>query len=156
MVHATKKINWQFFSPNAQRSSHCSKKHAHMHPECTNLATGFVYMSAAASRNLQIDLQQNSLGVGKIFLHRQIRDEKAVRHSLHRFCSVPIFSHEKCRFVPHNARFLPLRGMHKCTHFLSFWENPALDSHETWFLRVFDDAQQPQKVWVKTIDAIFN
>ena len=57
--------------------------------------------------DLKIGLQQNSMGVGKLFLHGWIRNEIAVPQGSNEFCSIPIFHDEKSGFVLKVWQFVP-------------------------------------------------
>ena len=76
--------------------------------------------------NLKIGLQQNSLGVEKIFLHGWIRDEIAVPQGPNGFCSVPIFHDEKSGYVLKRWHFAPAGEAGKARFFLK-------NRHETEF-----------------------
>ena len=71
-------------------------------------------MPTVTSHNLQIGLQPGSLGVGKIFLHRRIRDEISVPQGLHVFFSIPIFQGEKLGFVVQNWCFRAVQDLVLC------------------------------------------
>ena len=86
-----------------------------------------------ASHDLQIDLATCTLGVGKIFLHRRIRNEIAVRYGHHGFSSIPIFAHEKCEFVLRTEPFWSLLDEHKTTLFLFVLENEPTEHRKNAF-----------------------
>ena len=95
------------FASNAWQSAVCIQNHEQLPETCPNLATSPICTLAAAVLNLKVGLQQNSLGVEKIFLHGWIRDEIAVPQGPNGFCSVPIFHDEKSGFVLKRWRLAP-------------------------------------------------